>query len=164
MSSRACFHQSFFEEIYCYHTYSTAAVCICIFGGMDFYAIYGITPYTDPPVFPVYYNPTEVRTNATTSTMGLTTTALLVSTILRSVPSASLSASVLTTLPTTSKITTCVTSSYMTSYRRKQRNNSGSIASRKSSYMKGYYGKKFIPTSIRNRLYATCSQRCRIQE
>ncbi len=91
------------------------SVCICILTWMDFYAIYGIAPYTEPPVLPVTDAP-YVRTTVTTSTMYMTTTALLLTTILKTttVPPTIQSIPVVTTLPTTSSITTVVTTSQMT--------------------------------------------------
>ncbi len=97
------------------------SVCICILSWMDFYAIYGNAPYTDPPVFPVTVTP-YVRTTVTTSTMYMTTTALLLTTILKTttVPPTIRSTPVVTILPTTSSITTVVTTSQMTTFRRDQ--------------------------------------------
>jgi hypothetical protein len=97
------------------------SVCIYILSWMDFYAIYGIAPYTEPPVFPVTDVP-YVRTTVTTSTMYMTTTALLLTTILKTttVPPTIRSTPVVTTLPTTSSITTVVTTSQMTTFRKDQ--------------------------------------------
>jgi hypothetical protein len=88
---------------------------------MDFYAIYGIAPYTEPPVILVTDVP-YVRTTVTTSTMYMTTTALLLTTILRTttVPPTTSSTPSVTTLPTTSSITTVVTTSQMTTSRKDQ--------------------------------------------
>jgi hypothetical protein len=88
---------------------------------MDFYAIYGISPYTEPPVFPVTDSP-YVRTTVTTSTMYMTTTALLLTTILKTttVSPTIKSTPAVTTLPTTSSITTVVTTSQMTTFRNDQ--------------------------------------------
>jgi hypothetical protein len=90
---------------------------------MDFYAIYGIVPYTEPPVIPVTEVP-YVRTTVTTSTMYMTTTALLLTTILKTttVPPTIRSTPCVTTLPTTSSITTVVTTSQMTTFRNDQLN------------------------------------------
>jgi hypothetical protein len=88
---------------------------------MDFYAIYGIAPYTEPPVIPVTDVP-YVRTTVTTSTMYMTTTALLLTTILKTttvVPTVQ-STPAVTTLPTTSSVTTIVTTSQMTAFRNDQ--------------------------------------------
>jgi hypothetical protein len=87
---------------------------------MDFYAIYGIAPYTEPSVIPVTDVP-YVRTTVTTSTMYMTTTALLLTTILKTttvVPT--VKSTVVTTLPTTSASTTIVTTSQMTTFRNDQ--------------------------------------------
>ncbi len=100
------------------------SVCIFILTWMDFYAIYGIAPYTEPPVFPVFpvTDAPYVRTTVTTSTMYMTTTALLLTTILKTttVPPTIRSTPVVTTLPTTSSITTVVTTSQMTTFRKDQ--------------------------------------------
>ncbi len=85
---------------------------------MDFYAIYGIAPYTEPPVIPVTDVP-YVRTTVTTSTMYMTTTALLLTTVLKTttvVPTVQ-STPAVTALPTTPSITTIVTTSQMTTFR-----------------------------------------------
>jgi hypothetical protein len=88
---------------------------------MDFYAIYGIAPYTEPPVLPVTDAP-YVRTTVTTSTMYMTTTALLLTIIVKTttVPPTIRSTQVVTTLPTTSSVTTVVTTSQMTTLRKDQ--------------------------------------------
>ena len=88
---------------------------------MDFYAIYGIAPYTEPPVIPVTDVP-YVRTTVTTSTMYMTTTAMLLTTILKTptVASTVKTTPTVTTLPTTSSITTIVTTSQMTTFRNDQ--------------------------------------------
>jgi hypothetical protein len=90
---------------------------------MDFYAIYGIAPYTEPPVLPVFpvTDSPYVRTTVTTSTMYMTTTALLLTTILKTTVSPTVkSTPFVTTLPTTSSITTVVTTSQMTTFRNDQ--------------------------------------------
>ncbi len=92
-------------------------MCICILTWMDFYAIYGIAPYTEPPVVPVT-DVSYMRTTVTTSTMYMTTTAMLLTTILRTttvVPTIKSTPSV-TTLPTTSSIATIATTSQMTTF------------------------------------------------
>jgi hypothetical protein len=97
------------------------SVCICILSWMDFYAIYGIAPYTEPPVIPVADVP-YVRTTVTTSTMYMTTTALLLTTNFKTttvVPTGQ-STPAVTILPTTSSITTIVTTSQMTTFRNDQ--------------------------------------------
>jgi hypothetical protein len=116
-------HQSFIEEIYCFEIMlqlhvQRCSVCICILPWMDFYAIYGIAPYTEPPVIPVTDVP-YVRATVTTSTMYMTTTAMLLTTILKTptVASTVKTTSTVTTLPTTSSITTIVTTSQMTTFR-----------------------------------------------
>jgi hypothetical protein len=88
---------------------------------MDFYAIYGIAPYTEPPVILVTDVP-YVRTTVTTSTMYMTTTAFLLTTILRTttVPPSIPSTPSVTTLPATSSGTIMVTTSQMTTFRNDQ--------------------------------------------
>jgi hypothetical protein len=97
------------------------SVCVCNLSLMDFYAIYGIAPYTEPPVVPVTGVP-YVRSTVTTSTMYMTTTALLLTTILETttvVPTIR-STPAVTTLPATSSFTTIVTTSQMTAFRNDQ--------------------------------------------
>ena len=120
---------------------------------MDFYAIYGVQPYTDPPVFPVYYNPTLRTTSSsvvsTTSTSMIITSTLLLSTLYSSVPTTTgTNVDAMTTVSSTSSMSTFLTSSMFSTYKKAQKKIPETYV-QGTKIIPDYYGKKIFRTTKR---------------